>query len=170
MHWFEIWLSTPKRPITVGRTFPFSQECCTLSNLIQIWTESVFLSACLLRFCYKLDTPQYLIQMNSDLFETFSVYQDLSPDLIVCLFWQYFVNFLWVTENEKLGGHTPDRYWCDTTFIFYTFFSFSVRKSSKMAEKGPKMINIPLFSPLVAKIWNLGKKVINKKFRHILRG
>merc|ERR1712082_499967 len=42
----------------------------------------------------------------------------------------------------KKGGHTPDRYLQGATFSFYNFFSFMVRKSSKMAEMCQKIAEI----------------------------
>ena len=35
----------------------------------------------------------------------------------------------------------------EATFEWHIFFSFSVKKSSKIAKMGPKMVKIPLFTP-----------------------
>ena len=127
--------------------------------------------------------------MKSKLHETFRISSWGSPKLInnvcVCacarvhaqcvktytLFLWLFCYFFWyiccqflvilkpfLTENEKTEA--TDRYRSGTSFWFYSFFSISVRKSYKMAEMCPKMVKIPLFWPLVAKIYNLGIKVI----------
>ena len=42
----------------------------------------ICLFVCVSHFCDKRDTPQNLTQMMSELHETFSVFQDLSPELI----------------------------------------------------------------------------------------
>ena len=42
-----------------------------------------------------------------------------------------------LTEKEK-QRHFTERIWHDTTFLFYAFFSVSVRKCSKIAEMSPK--------------------------------
>ncbi len=36
---------------------------------------------CVSSLCHKRDTPQYLSQIKSAIHETFSVFQDLSPEL-----------------------------------------------------------------------------------------
>ena len=64
-----------------------------------------------------------------------------------------------LTENEKNREYIKKRYRQDEIFSFYSFFPFSVRKSSKMPEMCPKMVTFSLFLLLGAKIWNLGIKV-----------
>ena len=89
-----------------------------------------------------------------------------------CYFWDSFASFfvcfwsfwsLFLMKMKKNGGHTSDRYQRGATFSFYSFFSISRRKSSKMAEMCPKMGKNQLFWPLVAKICKLGIKVIKKQ-------
>ena len=48
--------------------------------------------------------------------------------------------------KKKLRQHL-DMYQQDATFYFFLFSPFSVRKSFKMAETGPKTVKIPIFTP-----------------------
>ena len=66
--------------------------------------------------------------------------------LFQLIFWQ--IKGDAVKKNLKLKnwGHTADRYSQDATFSFYSFFYFSVWKSSKMAEMCPKMVKIQLWA------------------------
>ena len=40
------------------------------------------MGVCVFCFCYQCNTPQYLIQIKSDLHKTCSIFQDWSPELI----------------------------------------------------------------------------------------
>ena len=47
-----------------------------------------------------------------------------------------------LTENEKIGGRTAERYQPGATFLFYSFSSILARKSSKMDKMCLKMVEI----------------------------
>ena len=129
---------------------------------------SVCPSVCMSRFFAYL----MLSQLRSKLHQTFSICKVWSPNLFkivwasprACvhaqrvkpctLFLPIFFDILNIFSGHfealpdwkwKNGGHIPDRYRRCATFSFYYFFSFLVRKSSKMAETCQKLAKCPLF-------------------------
>ena len=82
--------------------------------------------------------------------------------------YEYMKPFL-TENNKKNGGHAPSSRPHDTTFLFYAFFSCSVRNCSKMTGKGPKTVKIPLFTPGGQNMQLRGKNHKIKMFCHVLR-
>ena len=74
------------------------------------------------------------------------------------LFYPWWPKYATWNKNHKIKKF-PHILWDKMQLFSFINFFFSVRKSSKMAKTGPKMVKIPLFLPWVAKICNLGMKV-----------
>ena len=136
----------------------------------------VCVCVCLLCFCYQGNTPQYLSQIFTKMLMYFRI--GLLSWLIILVHVDAFTQIAW--KHAGNFGHNfvrffpffadffchfeafPGRYCCDTTFSFFAFFSFSVSKSSKMEELGPKMVKITL-------LWRREKRDVQFNINKIIR-